>query len=217
MKKYTKVLALALALTMMLSMSVFAEGTIGSAAPVIEYAEEVTIGAADGEEGYVGKDKLSVAYNGTAENAMYLLLVLTDTYDPNDPEAEPLSESYIKYVNQATADANGDVTFDKVYPADIVDSVVYLAGGDFTSGLTAVANITKYEVPKPDGMKGDVDLNGEVTAGDATLLLRHIAKITTITDAQALANAEVTGDTELAAADATKILRYVAKIIGSLD
>jgi len=64
---------------------------------------------------------------------------------------------------------------------------------------------------------GDVNLDGSVTIDDATLLLQHVAKITTITDDIALANAEVTGDGTVTIDDATKLLQYVAKIIGSLD
>jgi len=55
------------------------------------------------------------------------------------------------------------------------------------------------------------------TIDDAMLLLQHVAKITTITDAATLANAEVTGDGAVTIDDATKLLQYVAKIIGSLD
>ena len=71
---------------------------------------------------------------------------------------------------------------------------------------------------KPENaVLGDVNLDGEVTVTDATALLRHVARIETITDAQALANAEVTNDNELTVTDATKILRYVARIINSLE
>lgn len=78
-----------------------------------------------------------------------------------------------------------------------------------------------YTFPATEGdgdvLKGDVNLDGEVTVTDATALLRHVARIETITDAQALANAEVTNDDELTVTDATKILRYVARIINSLE
>jgi len=64
---------------------------------------------------------------------------------------------------------------------------------------------------------GDVNLDGEVTASDLTMLARHVAKIETITNADSLANAEVTGNDELTAEDLTKLARYVAKIIDSLE
>ena len=71
---------------------------------------------------------------------MYLLLVLDN--EGYEEDGVPTAGN-IKYVNQATADANGDVVFDSVYPKDITNSKVYLAGGDFTIGLKSVAAIVK--------------------------------------------------------------------------
>lgn len=68
----------------------------------------------------------------------------------------------------------------------------------------------------PTITKGDANLDGEVNADDLTALARHVARIETLTDSQALLNAEVTGDTDLTADDLTKLARYVARIDTSL-
>lgn len=67
------------------------------------------------------------------------------------------------------------------------------------------------------GLKGDIDLDGDVDMDDLTYFAEHIAKIITITNAQSLANAEVTGDGEVTMDDLTKLAEYIAKIIPSLD
>ena len=67
------------------------------------------------------------------------------------------------------------------------------------------------------GLKGDIDLDGDVDMDDLTYFAEHIAKIITITDAQSLDNAEVTGDGEVTMDDLTKLAEYIAKIIPSLD
>lgn len=171
MKKYTKVLALALALTMMLSMSVFA-GTIDKVDNRAGYTETVTVTAPDGGS-VAEKDKIKVTYDGNTANAMYLLLILEAGKSIPDKDN-------ILYVNQETADANGDVTFGggeyPVYPKDIVNSTIWLAGGDFAQGvdplgLTAVADIT----PKgPSFIWGDADQTQSVNIMDALAILWHV-------------------------------------------
>lgn len=83
---------------------------------------------------------------------------------------------------------------------------------DFTNGdcvCGAKAPVT--------GLKGDVNLDGEVTAADVTLLAQHAAGIEFITDAVALANGEVNGDGEITASDVTKLACYAAGIITDWD
>lgn len=67
------------------------------------------------------------------------------------------------------------------------------------------------------GLKGDVNLDGEITAADVTLLAQHAAGIEFITDPVALANGEVNGDGEITAADVTKLACYAAGIITDWD
>lgn len=61
-------------------------------------------------------------------------------------------------------------------------------------------------------LKGDVNLDGKVTAADAGLALRAGAKLTKLTAIQAW-NADVNGDGKVNAADAQRILQMAAKLI----
>lgn len=65
---------------------------------------------------------------------------------------------------------------------------------------------------KKPGLKGDVNLDGEVDANDMTVLARHMAGIEVLTG-QALENADVDGNGEDNAEDLTVHARYLAGII----
>ena len=81
-------------------------------------------------------------------------------------------------------------------------------------GTKCVCDATKPVTPPPaTGLKGDVNLDGSVTAADLTLLARHIGGIELITNETALVNANVNGDGSITAADLTKLARYVGGII----
>lgn len=66
---------------------------------------------------------------------------------------------------------------------------------------------------KKPRMTGDLDLDGDVDAVDLTLLAQHVAGIAPLTDATALANANVNGDSVIDANDLTMHACYVAGII----
>lgn len=66
-------------------------------------------------------------------------------------------------------------------------------------------------------LKGDVNLDGVVDMEDTTKLMRHVLNAETITDANALAAAEVTGNDSIDMEDVAKLMRYVLKAIDSLD
>jgi len=204
-KKYTKVLALALALTMLLSMSVFAAGTIDEVSKTDDpEAAKVTI---ENQANLKGEDKLALSYDGGVGNAgaMYLLLVLDD--EGFEDEGVPTAGN-IKYVNQATADAQGVATFDSIYPSDITKSTIYLAGGSL-GGLTDIVNI---DPEAPEYAWGDVDLSTIVDTTDAMLTLRHALTLYTITgDGLALAN--VDGSAVIDTTDAMLILRKALTLI----
>ena len=191
MKKYTKVLALALALTMLMGMSVFAadytvEGTLEGTSAKIDTENpnsfSVTTVADDGE--------------------MYLILVLTSGAAIPDKDT-------ILYVNQQTASGD-EITFENVYPKAIANSTIYLAGGNL-DGLTPIGTI------EVNSLKGDANLDTIVTADDATLIMQHLAGMLTISDTESLYNADVNGDDVITADDATKIMQYLAGMIGSLE
>lgn len=71
--------------------------------------------------------------------------------------------------------------------------------------------VEEKEIPvvNPDRIKGDVNGDGELTATDARMILRHVARIETLTLSQ-MTYADVNGDYKITAVDARKILRIVA-------
>ena len=71
-------------------------------------------------------------------------------------------------------------------------------------------NVTIYLV-------GDVNGDGAITADDLTVLARHVAKISVITDTAALARCDVTKDGSVKEDDITMLALYLAKIISIFD
>ncbi len=66
------------------------------------------------------------------------------------------------------------------------------------------------------GMRGDVDLSGEVNIADAVMLSRFLAEDREITvSAQGKRNADVTDDGDVTSEDNTKIMEYLAGIISA--
>ena len=198
MKNMKRFLTLCLALCMVLSVAVFAEtgapGTI----------KEITADGADYDDGDV---KFALTYDDATENGMYLILVLSEDGTPKNGN--------ILYVNQVTADADG-AYFENVYPTEIgeEESYIYLAGTDmeYTKLGKIIPNVEEVVPPPVTGMKGDVDVDGDVDANDVTALLRHVGGIESITNATGLANGEVDGDGELTASDVTTLLRHVSGV-----
>lgn len=140
------------------------------------------------------QNNLTLIKTGLTPGGMYLVLVLKGT------DTVP-TESNILYINQATADEAGTVTFDNVYPSSLVDSTVYLSGTGL-DGLTKMGSIDLKV------MLGDVTGDGEVKVGDATAILRYLVDLEQFSSDQ-IAAADVTGDGLVKVADATKILRYL--------
>ena len=82
---------------------------------------------------------------------------------------------------------------------------------------TVPVTITVGEPAASTVLKGDVNLDGVVDMKDAAALQRHVLKMTEITDANALAVAELTGDGIIDMKDAAKLTQYAIKMIDSLD
>lgn len=94
-----------------------------------------------------------------------------------------------------------------------------IAYEDSHEGIKAaeVHRITITAKEAPAGLRGDIDLDGDVDIDDVVALMRHTLQAEIITDATALANGEVTGDESLDIDDVVKIMQYVLKAIDSLD
>ena len=60
-------------------------------------------------------------------------------------------------------------------------------------------------------VRGDIDGDGKVTAADARLVLRHVAKLQTSSELE-MHSADIDGESCIKAADARLILRAAAKL-----
>ena len=186
MKHKVRKLALVLALALLLSTLALA-------------ADKATVTPANGAVlGFVdsSQNNLRLTKTGLTPGGMYLVLVLKGT------DTVP-TESNILYINQATADEKGTVTFDNVYPSSLVDSTVYLSG-------TGLDGLTKMGFIDLQVMLGDVNGDNIIDVGDAIVLLRYIAGLESEIGAEALAAADVNGDNIIDVGDAMELLRNIA-------
>ena len=85
---------------------------------------------------------------------------------------------------------------------------------DYTNG-DCVCGTAKPEEPVA-GLKGDVDVDGDVDMEDFVALAKHVGEVEFITDEVALANAEVTGDGEVNMEDFVKLAQYIGEVITEL-
>ena len=186
MKHKVRRLALVLALALLLSTLALAADANAEIVPVEDPSITLQFNA--------NNLSMTLTKTGLTPGGMYLVLVLKGT------DTVP-TESNILYINQATADEKGTVTFDNVYPSSLVDSTVYLSG-------TRLDGLTKMGSVDLKVMLGDVTGDGEVKVGDATAILRYLVDLEQFSSDQ-IAAADVTGDGLVKVADATKILRYL--------
>ena len=75
-----------------------------------------------------GDGTYSIGYTEGSSGSYYALLVVEGIYA--EDEAPAISEDSVLYIDQATADANGDVSFDGWYPKNDEPATVYLGGSD---------------------------------------------------------------------------------------
>lgn len=217
MKKLSAVLAIVLALTL-LTPAALASGA--QTTPVVyglsvESGYSVSFKTADGSAagtatgtvgtstGTVYKDaaKLELSFTGTP-GEQYAVFLLKGSDVP--------TQSSIKYIDQTEGTS---VKF-MVYPYDLSETGEYrLYVSSTSAGYAKVATfgVTDNWEEAPYTL-GDVDMDGRITASDASLVLQYVAKQITLTDTQ-LAAAKVNDGTLLTAADASLILQYVAKVI----
>lgn len=145
------------------------------------------------------QNNLTLTKTGLTPGGMYLVLVLKGT------DTVP-TESNILYINQATADEKGTVTFDNVYPSSLVDSTVYLSG----TGLDGLTKMGEIDLKV---MLGDISDDGNCDAVDATFILQNVVGGSgSFTDQQKMA-ADVNGDGYVDAVDATLILQKIVGLI----
>ena len=79
---------------------------------------------------------------------------------------------------------------------------------NFTNGA-CVCGVTK---PAPAGLKGDVNLDGEVDMLDFSALARHVGEVEYIADSQALSNADINRDGTVDMSDFSALARHVGEV-----
>lgn len=113
-------------------------------------------------------------------------------------------DGYNMFANTDEVLIKNVVFYDKVLDGDQVE---LLAADPFMHDKK-----NEQKPPVTTGTVGDVNLDGNINAQDALLVLQHAAKITTL-EGEAASNADVTDDASINASDALDILRYAARII----
>ena len=111
MKKVLSLVLVLMACVALMSVSVFADTTT--------YAPE-----ADGT--------YTIPYTEGTSGQFYALLVVEGIYE--EDETPVISEDTVLYIDQATANANGDVSFDGWIPKNEEPATVYLGGSNLPDG-----------------------------------------------------------------------------------
>lgn len=151
---------------------------------------------------------VSVSSPSVTPDEQYLIVMAKGL----DEEKPIITEESILYINQqAAGTGDNQLTFD-VYPSDIQNSVIWLSGkfSDNRTGPVALA------VVRGESSLGDVNGNGIVDAGDASLVLRYSVGLASDKDGNfEVANVNKRGG--VTSADASLILQFAVGIIDSFD
>jgi hypothetical protein len=190
MKRFLKTSALLLALILLLT---------GTA-----LAADDTKPSAEGENGAtvtLNGDTLSVSYPNSAitSGGQYMVWVLA----PQTDGSYTPTNSTILYMDQATANDNGYLSFEKVYPSAIQNSAVFISGTGL-NGLVKVGEIqtTSYAL-------GDADGSGKIDSFDVVIVARVIAS-KSVTKNYTVAAADVNQDGKVNGQDLGLLAQYVA-------
>lgn len=144
------------------------------------------------------KKYIDLTVTGLTSGGQYMVFMVSGTH--TDPNAAQITETTLKYIDQAQAD--GSVTF-KVYPSSMQNSTILISGTDME--LTIVATV---EVPY---RLGDINNDGSRNGKDLTRLAKHIARIEFLTDNFKLA-ADINQDGSVNGKDLTRLAKHIAKI-----
>lgn len=210
--KVKRVLALALALTLVLALPVYAAGSGPSYGVYnVQAASGYTLtpltanGTADtavpdDDVGSVYENtvKFELSFTGEADAQYVVFLLNGETTVP--------TETNIRYIDQQGGNATVEFS---IYPDTLAQAgeyAIYISGTNVAYQKVASFNVVTYY------SLGDVDLDGEITVSDASLVLQHVAQLITL-DGASLAAANVDTDNEVTVSDASLILQRVAQLI----
>ena len=114
------------------------------------------------------KESLSVTYKNAVKDDMYLVLYVQGIAEGNAfPE---INKNTILYIDQKTASANGDLSFDNVYPKTLSNGTVILTSSAAGTDMQKLATV---EVPFN---RGDVSGDLLVNYIDARMVMQHSVK-----------------------------------------
>lgn len=170
MKNMKKILILALILSALLCMNVFAAeiGTITDPVTGNPIAAEKATILEKEVAGEQQKVAVKFTQSGVTKDNMYLVLILAA--DANGEAPLRPTDSNILYVNQATAESD-TITFDNLYPSEVKESYIFLAGADVDYSKP----LAKINPLKPAFLFGDVDNSGKVENKDSMIMARYFA------------------------------------------
>lgn len=202
MRRIKRRLALALAIILLLSANVLAAKT---------ETDKATLTVIDGVGAVAEFDStnpdlihVTVTSSSLVAGQQYAVLMVKCTDETES--SYNINSGSLLYIDQKTAatgssgSANGTISFD-VYPSNIQSSVILIAGAE--DGLIKIA------IVKGKYILGDVNDDGKVNVGDATVLLRYIAGLCEAEDI-CLPAADVNQSGSINVGDATLLLRVIA-------
>ena len=219
MRKRIRMLAVALAAALLLTVPAFAADTQtepGAYNVTVESGYTLELQTADGNKAesclavvggttstlYTGAVKFTLGFTGNT-GEQYVVFLLQGS------EVVP-TQSNIRYIDQKEG---GAISF-TVYPSELTTPGDY--GVYVSSTNQAYTEVASFQVTdsweKAPYILGDVDMNGSVNSMDALLLLQYKAMLVELNETQKLA-ADVNSDGEINSIDALTILQINAGII----
>jgi hypothetical protein len=134
---------------------------------------------------------------------------LAFTYIAPDIDADPVTYVGVSLPTGATVSSAGVLAWTPTFAQAGSNYTITVVASDglLTDTTSAVVTVNRSVA------LGDVDKNGTVQAADASVVLQHVAGLTTITDAAALWAADASKNGTISAFDAAKILQAAAGLI----
>jgi hypothetical protein len=134
---------------------------------------------------------------------------LAFTYIAPDIDADPVTYVGVGLPTGATVSSAGVLAWTPTFAQAGSNYTITVVASDglLTDTTSAVVTVNRSVA------LGDVDKNGTVQAADASVVLQHVAGLTTITDAAALWAADASKNGTISAFDAAKILQAAAGLI----
>lgn len=207
MKRILKVFLCVMVLTGMMTISAFAAdasvGNVPAGVTITPYtADGVQIEASeDGTYADPAYYSLTCSSGLISAGGQYVVLMAEADLSGSTP-VYTITEDSLIYINQ-TESQEGSVSFDKVYPNRLTDSVILLSGEAFSTNPMLAGTVRVSE----DGLLGDVNGDEKVNVRDAQTTLQYSIGKIIFSDIQK-DQADVDGNGVVSIVDAQWILKY---------